>query len=274
MPKICAGRFSYVIKVRNRRIFLGVYSPESRENKYKLSIATLFKYKTEYLSEWIDHHLKVGVEHFYLYENNKNFDIKVSEILRPYIQKGVVTHLLWPYPYVMYNHRLKKVWLNDSYLYTQVPQINHSIYKYNSETEWLLSCDTDEFFYSPKYKNIANVINKLDIDNDVSSVKVDGFWFGANEYELEKMKKNGVIKTFIHTTKKSNTNSKCIFNTYKTIFADVHHLILGEGKEIVVSSDILRFNHYWGLSWRKRTDEENNTREIENTQILDVDNNY
>ena len=38
--------------------------------KYYVIICAILKDETPYLIEWVEHHLKIGVEHFVLYDNN------------------------------------------------------------------------------------------------------------------------------------------------------------------------------------------------------------
>ncbi|MCI9362446.1 MAG: glycosyltransferase family 92 protein, partial [Hungatella sp.] len=64
------------------------------DKKYKVSICAIFKDESSVLREWIEYHLIVGVEHFYLY-NNDSID-NYKEILDPYINKGIVTLIEWP----------------------------------------------------------------------------------------------------------------------------------------------------------------------------------
>jgi hypothetical protein len=39
--------------------------------KYNLSIMAIFKNEQDYMEEWLNHHIKEGIEHFYLYSNDE-----------------------------------------------------------------------------------------------------------------------------------------------------------------------------------------------------------
>ena len=41
-----------------------------QEKKHKVSICAIFKDEEEFLKEWLEFHLLVGIEHFYMYNNN------------------------------------------------------------------------------------------------------------------------------------------------------------------------------------------------------------
>lgn len=59
---------------------------DKRRCAYSLSVCSIFKNEAPYLREWIEYHLIVGIEHFYLYNNNSEDNFE--EVLRPYIEKG------------------------------------------------------------------------------------------------------------------------------------------------------------------------------------------
>ncbi len=54
-----------------------------------LALCLFCKNETRYLKEWIDYHLLIGVEHFFIYDNLS--DIPVSQSLRDYVERGLVT---------------------------------------------------------------------------------------------------------------------------------------------------------------------------------------
>ena len=47
--------------------------------KYRISICGIFKNEAPFLKEWIEFHEMIGIEHFYLYNNNS--DDNFEEIL-------------------------------------------------------------------------------------------------------------------------------------------------------------------------------------------------
>lgn len=54
--------------------------------KYYFSICAIFKDESLSIKEWIEYHKLIGVEHFYLYNNNST-DSSVS-ILQEYVEEG------------------------------------------------------------------------------------------------------------------------------------------------------------------------------------------
>lgn len=99
--------------------------PDIKEKKYKVSICAIFKNEAPYLREWIEFNHLVGVEHFYMYNNNSEDDY--FSILKPYIEDGLVTLVQWPHNQM------------------QMESYKDCIEKFASETKWLGFIDIDEF---------------------------------------------------------------------------------------------------------------------------------
>lgn len=270
LPDSITGDFSYRIFGQNNRFFVGNNVIQGdKKAKSKLAMSTLFKYEVSFLKEWIDFHIKMGVEHFYLYENNKNYNEKIKIILSPYIEKGLVTHILWPYPYKFYNYRLKNIWPNDAHSFTQLPQINHCIYKYSSETEWLLYGDIDEYFFSPKNEKIIDVIQNINDVSGVSTINITGKWFGGNLSDISHLNEYGVVRSFVRSEKTPTSKNKCLFRTSDVHVASVHNSVVQSRHDFDIPYDILHFNHYRALGWKGRINPEF-AREIEDKSILSI----
>ena len=60
-----------------------------KQFKYKASLCLIFKDEAPYLKEWLEYHLLIGIDHFYLYNNNSSDNY--LEVLGPYIEDGTVT---------------------------------------------------------------------------------------------------------------------------------------------------------------------------------------
>ena len=83
------------------------------------------------MKEWIEFHEMIGVEHFYLYNNNSEDNFK--DVLKPYIDRELVTLIDWPYDQA------------------QIMAYKHFYDAYRNETQWVTFLDIDEFF-CPRYK--------------------------------------------------------------------------------------------------------------------------
>lgn len=122
--------------------------------KYQLAICAIFKNESRYLREWIEYHQLIGVEHFYLYNNDSEDDIK---FLNRYVDDGIVT-------------------LNQiSGTAMQMPAYNHFLQTYRDEVEWCAVIDLDEFIIPTEKATLPEQINAiLDRANKKFSL-IDGF---------------------------------------------------------------------------------------------------
>eukprot|EP00960_Hanusia_phi_P062848 765281-Hanusia_phi.AAC.1 len=67
-------------------------SSETAKDEYEFEVAacTIFRDEDRFLSEWFSFHLCAGIEHFFMFFDRPS-DLCFQEILRPYIQAGIVT---------------------------------------------------------------------------------------------------------------------------------------------------------------------------------------
>lgn len=101
--------------------------------KCEVAIAAIFQNEGPYLKEWIEYHRMIGVEHFYLY-NNQSTD-NFEKILKPYVAKGIVE--LFDVPVDLSDGKI--------YLDWQVNVYNHALKMSRKSNEWVAFIDIDEF---------------------------------------------------------------------------------------------------------------------------------
>src|SRR3984885_6037200 len=129
----------------------------NKPKKHQLSICAIFKNEKKYLKEWIEYHRVVGVDHFYLYDNNSKD--RPIDVLRPYIKNGVVTLISWP---DCMNEKEEEHTLLWS-LCTQASAYENAIkLRAPAETEWLAFLDVEEFLVFPNEKNLKTVLEKYE----------------------------------------------------------------------------------------------------------------
>jgi len=107
-----------------------------------LSACCVFKDELRYLREWIEYHLLVGVERFYMVSNDDSQDAAVA-LLRPYIRSGEVILINRPGgPFV-------KLQMD---IYLDVLQIAIG------QSRWLAFLDVDEFLLPVEASSIPQVL--------------------------------------------------------------------------------------------------------------------
>lgn len=186
---------------------------EIGQKKYSVCICGIFKNEEPYLKEWLEHHLKIGVEHFYLYNNNSTDNY--SEILKPYIERGLVTLTDWP--------------KNQA----QLEAYEECIREYSVDTNWLGFIDIDEFIMLRE--DIPDIADVLKNFSGRGSVVLYWRVFGSSGFKKRDV--NGsVVKDFQSCWSKYRINGKCFFNTAYMFRREnqrngsFHHRIWGEYK--------------------------------------------
>jgi len=136
-----------------------------------LSICAIVKDEGPYLKEWIEFHKLVGVEHFYIYDNNSTDNTK--QILQPYITQGLVTNIYWQmHP-------------------GQTQAYNHCLKNYGKDSKWIAFIDLDEFLFGTKKDNLKDILNEYE---NYSGIGINWVCFGSNN--IEKKTNELVIKRF------------------------------------------------------------------------------
>lgn len=171
-------------------ILYKIYSNNnSQKKKYQVSIIAIFKNEANYLKEWIEFHRIVGINHFYLYNNNSE-DHYIT-VLEPYIEAGIVTLIDWP--------------KNQA----QMECYCDGIKKYKNESKWLTFIDIDEFIVPNNTDNIYDFLKTFE-----NRPVVIGYWkyFGASGY-INRSINNLVTEDFVVGWNKYADIGKCFYNT-------------------------------------------------------------
>jgi hypothetical protein len=142
----------------------------------KISIISQFRDEAKYLKEWIEFHLLVGVDDFYL-TNHLSVD-NYLEVLQPYIDKGIVkiTDLL------IDTNTGENNFINEQLLVGHsIPIMNKHINE--SDSDWVIFLNVDEFLYPTTENNIKDVINKF--SPNVGQIGVNWRFMGNSNYRLK-----------------------------------------------------------------------------------------
>ena len=56
------------------KLLFFLFAKKAESRKYEISICAIFKNEAPFLKEWLEFHLMLGIDHFYLYNNNSEDD--------------------------------------------------------------------------------------------------------------------------------------------------------------------------------------------------------
>ena len=128
-----------------------------------LAAMVVFKNEKRYLKEWIEFHLKSGLEHFYFFDNMS--EDNPEEILKPYIDEGIVT--------------LEKLETDLIENPECSPHRTHFKVEYGENNQWVLFIDLDEYCYPLKEKNLKVFIESNNAE--VSQILIPCVIYGDNK---------------------------------------------------------------------------------------------
>lgn len=172
------------------KMYLKTASVEAQKRKYNVSICAIFKNEAPYLKEWIEFNNIVGVDHFYMYNNNSEDDYEA--VLKPYIKSGLVTLIDWPQ-----NQK-------------QMECYQSCIKDYAEETKWLGFIDIDEFIVPKSTDSIYEFLKPF----EQKAGAVNLYWklFGTSG-RLDRDITGLVSEDFTVCWPKYCDIGKCFYNT-------------------------------------------------------------
>lgn len=180
----------YTLQAIRYRLKLNTISVKVLDKKYKVSVCTIFKNEAPYLKEWLEFNHLVGVEHFYMYNNNSEDDFR--SVLAPYIEKGWVTFIEWPHNQM------------------QMECYKDCIEKFAGETKWLGFIDIDEFIVPKSTDNIYEFLQPF--EKNRGSVNI--YWRLYGSSGLMDRKLDGLVaEDFTVCWPKYCDIGKCFYNT-------------------------------------------------------------
>jgi hypothetical protein len=184
-------------------VICGACASEATEKIYKLSICAIFKNEAPYLKEWIEYHKLVGVDHFYLYNNESDDNYK--EVLADYIKANEVTLFDWPNRNLDQWGRQHWAWVYT----TQVPAYENAFQIAKDTSKWVATIDIDEFIVPVKTDKITQVLDK--IEKNFPAIEIYWRVYGTsgldeippNRLLIESLNKRSFVNAPINKTFKS-----------------------------------------------------------------------
>ena len=212
--------------------------------KYNIIICAILKDETPYLIEWVEHHLKIGVDHFVLYDNNSV--IPAKQTLESYIEKGVVE---------VVDCKIT----NSPHLKAYV----HCLYNMHGRAEWIAYIDIDEFIILKKHNDIYGFLKDYE---EYAGVCMNWVIYTANNHITQP--EGLVMQNYTEATPddfsvnrhiKSIVQPKVVNTIDSSHFAryDEGYYAVNEKYEFVYhahsdfSNEIVQLNHYFTKSFEE-----------------------
>lgn len=216
----------------------------STPRKYKISIVIIVKNEAAYLEEWLNYHLSLGIEHFYVYDNGSTDNLK-----------NVLTAFGSQVTYSYFPGARRQL---DAY--------NDALTRFGSSSKYMAFLDADEFIYLRKKSDtLFELLERYFSKPRVGGLVINWQIFGSSHFEE---KPSGLVtNNFVyraHVSFEKNHHVKSIVDPRKAagFISEPHSLTYLPGYFAVdengnpvtgpftenVSTNVIRINHYFTKS--------------------------
>lgn len=208
-----------------------------------LTICAIFRNEANWLAEWVEYHLIVGVDHFLLYDHGSIDDWQ--SVLSPYIREGIVEVIPW-------SHESSFIQLAQPRAYMD------GIRRLTERSTWVAFMDIDEFLVPKGEESLPSILSGLE---EFGGVLVNWRIFGTGGVEqllpgellIEQLTrcarlngaKSRVVKSIVRPGRVAGIHSAHYCRYHKGYFAvDTEGQMVEQGRYRRVARDRLIMNHY------------------------------
>lgn len=221
------------------------YKIDQNSNHYdKMIMSTIFKDENNLIDSWIKYHKKLGFDLFVLYNNNPNNKSYYTELIARYPNQ--IIFIDWGYPYELF----------ESGISAQTTQQTHTLLKYR-DAKYVALMDLDEYIVSLNAPFLKFLNDFDNVYEDISAFTIETLWFGCGkkcDYSKEDDKANFIDKMLYRNiiTTGPLQHQKAIVNPKNVTLFNIHEPSVYNGMYIFINPNVIRMNHYYTLSSKKR----------------------
>ena len=212
-----------------------------------LAFTSIFKNENTYLGEWLEYHRIVGVDHFYLYDDDGSPEAR--ELLQPYIEKGLVTRHSWTHlDGTRHDRPTPFGQRNKNHM-----AFGHAAQHYRNRCHWMMKIDIDEFLLPAGPEgSLVPALERLNATR-IKGVMIPRYNFGDNGHRTRP--KGLVCESYTRreaapSNHKDLANARFLSNNRRCNSAHRwHHRPLKRGR-LVPEGEVteMRLNHYYTKS--------------------------
>jgi hypothetical protein len=135
---------------------------------FDIAACMIFRDEAHILDEWLEYHLMLGIEHFFLYSHMSQDNYK--EVLAPYIKNKQVTLVEWNFPRRRYAP-------GGGGPYPQVTAYDHALKRLRGVANWIVVIDSDEFLAQMSDVTLSDFLAQ---QGEIAGVVLNWAMFGTN----------------------------------------------------------------------------------------------
>lgn len=221
--------------------------------QHYFTVCAIAKNEGPYFKEWIDWHIKMGAEKFYIYDNESTDN--TSEVLEPYVKAGIVEYHYFP------GYR------------KQLAAYDDCIQRHRFDSRWIAFIDLDEFIVPVKDASISDFMRRFE---DKPVVEINWLVYGSGgaknktpEGVMERFKRHSRPDHILNRHVKSIVDPRrvfCMIGCHEAARisgkgADSHgNPITRSFRDRMPQQDMVRINHYAVRSFEEFLEKQNRGR--------------
>jgi len=186
-----------------------------------LSICLICKDENEYLPEWLDYHILMGVDRFYIYDNESR--VSLGATLQNYIERGWV------------------VLLNIPGKAMQMQAYDHCLQAFGANTIWMGFIDVDEFLVPEAGLDLKDLLKEYE---SYGGLAVSSLFFGSGGQKDRPT--GGQLGGYLwrtHETYPENQLVKCIVRPDRVLLPNSPHDFIFKENAWCVNEDFKRVDY-------------------------------
>ncbi|KAG2581278.1 hypothetical protein PVAP13_6KG033132 [Panicum virgatum] len=207
------------------------YKRHRRQKAHSMCVCTMLRNQARFLREWIIYHSHIGVERWFIYDNNSDDDIEqVLNTMDP--SRYNVTRHLWP-------------WMKS-----QEAGFAHCALRARESCEWVGFIDVDEFLHFPGNQTLADILQNYLNRPRIGELRTACHSFGPSG--RIKIPKKGVTTGYTCRLSAPERHKSIVRPDAlnPSLINVVHHFHLKEGVRYVnIGQGVMLINHYKYQVW-------------------------
>lgn len=231
-----------------------------------IAIIAIFKNEAPYILEWITHHINIGVDFFYIADNESTDG--TSELLAALDSLNIIKHIRFPTP-------------KDSP--PQLPAYEQLMRIYGDRYEWYAFIDADEFITPQGSETLASMLAQHSENPNVGGIALNWAVYGSSnklnysdELVMERFNQRGektiTLNKHFKSIVRSSAFKSAAGNPHCFKLKDGFHYAHTDGKPVSnlvdavdglskgVCWDFFRLNHYVVKSYEEFINKKNRGR--------------
>ncbi len=128
----------------------------------EIAVTAIVKNESRYIFEWLDYHYRIGVDKFYIYDNDSEDRSELMKILEPWIKNHIVDYKFFPG------------------VCRQMPAYNDAIENHRFDCRYMAFIDIDDFIFVKTGQTLTEFLNDYFSNPEAAGLTMNWRMFGTS----------------------------------------------------------------------------------------------